>query len=290
MGVLSSENQIKEKMVELTLDHPFYPKEWLSLKSPPTCFAIGNVSLLAERKFAIVGSRRTPAQVMKIGASIAEQLSSSFVIVTGTADGGDTAAIEGGLRTGRVICVLAGGFGHIPQGNLPLLERIAKEGLLLSPHPYDTEVRSFSYGYRNQLLATLAEGVLLLSAGEKSGALMTAEYAKGQNKKLFALPYAPNAVAGVGCNALIKQGAFLTETAQDVAEKFYLDLSKSKREIPLSEEERKIYECLRELSEGHLTEIAEKSGVAFFKARTILSALEIKGLAVSLGGNCYAAV
>lgn len=288
--LLSNQAQLKNAIVELSPDNPLYPKEWLALKTPPTCFALGNTGLLRKRKFAVVGSRRTPVNALKLGEKIAEELSSAFVIVTGTADGGDSAAIEGGLKTGNVICVLAGGFSQIPQGNLPLLERVAKEGLLLSPHPFETEVRAFSYGYRNQLLATLCEGVLLLGAGEKSGALMTVEYAREQHKKVFALPYPPNSAAGVGCNGIIKQGGFLVENAEDIASKYGIDLTKAKPQVSLSAEEEKIYTALQDLSEGHINEISEKSSVPPFKARAILSSLEIKGLAVSLGGNRYSVV
>lgn len=288
--LLSNQTQLKNAIVELSPENPLYPKEWLSLKTPPTCFALGNTALLKGRKFGIVGSRRTPVNALKLGEKIAEELSLEFVIVTGTADGGDTAAIEGGLKSGKIICVLAGGFSQIPQGNLPLLERVAKEGLLISPHPFETEVRAFSYGYRNQLLATLCEGVLLLGAGEKSGALMTVEYAKAQGKKVFALPYPPNAASGVGCNATIKQGGFLVESAEDIATQFDIDLTKAKPQISLSADEEKIYTALQDMTEGHINEISEKSSVPPFKARAILSSLEIKGLAVSLGGNRYSVV
>ena len=288
--LLSNKTQLQNSIVELSPDHPLYPKEWLALKTPPTCFALGNIALLRQRKFAVVGSRRTPVNALKLGEKIAEDLSSAFVIVTGTADGGDTAAIEGGLKTGKIICVLAGGFSQIPQGNLPLLERVAKEGLLLSPHPFETEVRAFSYGYRNQLLATLCEGVLLLGAGEKSGALMTVNDAKTQGKKVFALPYPPNSASGMGCNAVIKQGGFLVENAEDVAVQFGIDLTNAKPQVSLSADEEKIYAALADMTEGHIDEISKKSSVPPFKARAVLSALEIKGLAVSLGGNRYSVV
>ena len=95
-----------------------------------------------------------------------------------------------------------------------------ENGLLLSPHPYETPVCSFSYEYRNKLLAALGDGTLVLGAADKSGALITAKYAHKFQKPIFALPYAPGAAAGAGCNQLIKQGGFLTETAKDVADKF----------------------------------------------------------------------
>lgn len=270
-------------------DGALYPIGWKHLSdAPETLYAIGDIQLLKERKFVVVGSRRTPAHALKIGAGIAKDLSSEFVIVTGTADGGDGAAIEGVLSgSGKIICVLAGGFSAIPQGNLPLLERVAERGLLLSPYPYETPVRSFSYEYRNKLLAAMGEGVLVLGAAEKSGALITAKYAKQLKKPIFALPYAPGSAAGEGCNALLKKGGYLTETAADVLEVFGIEKSQSKPTVTLSADEQRLYDALRELSEGHIGELALKAGVPAFKARSILSALEVKGLAVALGGNRY---
>ena len=176
----------------------------------------------------------------------------------------------------------------MPQYNLALLEKVAKKGLILSPHPYETEVRAFSYEYRNKLLAKLCEGVLVLSAGEKSGALITAKYAAAFQVPIFALPYPPNSSSGAGCNALIKRGGFLTESAADVAEKYAVDLTE-KKEIALSSDEQKLYEVLQE-GEAHATELAQKTGIPVFKLRAVLSSLEVKGVVVSLGGNRYASV
>ncbi len=288
---LANENAVKEGIVAISKGDREYPEAWKELSdAPSTVYALGDISLLAERKFAIVGARRTPANAMKIGREIASALSAQFVVVTGVADGGDTAAIEGALsQNGRVICLLAGGFSALPQCNLSLLERVVKRGLLLSPHPFETQVRSFSYGYRNKLLAALCEGVFVLGAGEKSGALITADYAKKKNLPVFALPYAPNAAYGCGCNRLIKEGAYLVESAEDIASRFGIDLTKKKREVFLSEDERRVYEAIREKTECHVNELAA-IGVPVFKLRGILSALEVKGVILSLGGNRYTVV
>ena len=282
---------LSNNLTEIPLSSQEYPCAWKELSdAPEKLYALGNTSLLRERKFAIVGSRRTPANALKLGEEIAKTLSSSFVILTGTADGGDTAAIEGALKgSGRVICLLAGGFSALPQYNLALLERVAKRGLILSPHPYDTEVRAFSYEYRNKLLAKLCEGVLVLGAGEKSGALITARYAAEFKKPVFALPYPPNSASGAGCNALIKRGGYLTENATDIAEKYNVDLTENKREISLSPDEQKLYDALQE-GEAHATELAQKTGIPVFKLRAILSSLEVKGLTVALGGNTYSTI
>lgn len=281
-----------ENIVEIEAFSPDYPKEWQELPDKPQrLYAVGNISLLKERKFTIVGSRTTPVNALKLGAKIAEELTSAFVLVTGTADGGDTAVVEGALKgEGRVICLLAGGFSALPQGNLPLLEKVAKRGLLLSPHPYETPVRAFSYEYRNKLLGALGEGTLVIGAGEKSGALITAKYTRKYQKPVFAFPYPPNSSAGSGCNALLKTGGRLVENALDVADGMGVDLSSKTPSVPLSADEEKLFSALKASSEAHINELSETSGVSVFKARAVLSALEVKGLVVAIGGNRYAVV
>ena len=275
---------------EIPITSSDYPKEWKTFSdAPSSIYVVGDLTLLKQRKFVVVGSRRTPAPALKLGETIAKDLSHSLVIVTGTADGGDGAAIEGALLgSGRVICVLAGGFSAIPQNSVALLEKVARKGLLISPHPYDTPVRSFSYEYRNKLLAALGEGTLVLGAAEKSGALITARYAWGQKKPVFALPYFPGSAASEGCNAIIKGGGFLTETAFDIAAKLGINLEEQKiLEIDLTADELKIMTALRNLAEAHIMDLAAISGLPTFKAKAVLSALEVKGVVVSVGGNRY---
>lgn len=282
----------KDRIQTIEQTAPFYPAEWKVLSdAPQRLYAIGDGSLLKERKLTVVGSRRTPAAALKTGAEIVKGVTSVFTVVTGSAGGGDSAAIEGALAAdGKVICVLAGGFAAIPQGNLSLLERVAEKGLLLSPHEYDTPIRSFSYEYRNKLIALLGEGTLVLGAAEKSGALITARYAKEQGKRLFALPYAPNVAAGAGCNTLIKKGAYLTETAEDILQNFGIEMKNERPMVALSDEESRMLEALRTLSVGHITRLSTMANVPVFKARAVLSSLEVKGLCVSVGGNQYSPV
>lgn len=284
-------NNLQNNLTEISFSSPYFPIEWKELcDCPERLYALGDISLLKGKKLAVVGSRRTPANALKLGAEIVKTLSNKLVIVTGVADGGDSAAIEGALAgRGKVICLLAGGFSALPQYNLALLEKVAKRGLILSPHPFETEVRAFSYEYRNKLLAKLCQGVLVLGAGEKSGALITAKYAAAFGKDVFAFPYPPNSASGAGCNLLIKRGGYLTESAKDVADRYGIDLTEKKREIHLTSDEEKLYALLKE-GEAHAAELAQQTGIPVFKLRAILSSLEVKGVVVSLGGNRYTAV
>jgi DNA processing protein len=254
-------------------------------------YAIGNLALLGARKLTAVGSRRTPTQACAIGKDIAKELSKYFAVVTGVAEGGDSAIIEGALAgTGDVICVLAGGLNDLPQGNFTLLERVAKKGLILSPYPMDTAVRSFSYEYRNKLIASLGLATFVLSAGEKSGTLITAKHAKREKKPLFALPYAPWQTAGAGCNALIKEGAVLTESAEDILRTFGIERQEEKAQVPLSDEEQRIFDAIKTAGEIHANALAQTTGVPVFKMRAVLASLEVKGVIIAVGGNRYSAL
>ena len=281
-----------QPIVEIPVSSPDYPVEWKGLPdAPPVIYARGNIALLRERKFTVVGARRTPVPALKLGARICKELSNGVAIVTGTADGGDGAAIEGALSgDGKVICVLAGGFSALPQANIQLLGEVAKRGLLISPYPYETEVRAFSYEYRNKLLATLGEGVLVLGAAEKSGALITAKYAMAQGKPVFAFPYFPGSAAGEGCNKLLKTGGILTESASDITARMNIQTEEKTRTVVLTADEEKLLSALKTLAEGHASELAAAAGIPPFKVRAVLSALEVKGLVTALGGNRYAPV
>ena len=283
----------ESSLYQLHIRSEGYPKEWETLSdAPETLQYLGDISLLATRKFTVVGSRTTPIQTRKLGKEIVGGLARHFTIVTGVADGGDETAIQGALGAGgKIICVLAGGFSALPQSNLPLLKEVAEKGLLISPYPFDTPTRNFSYEYRNKLLAHLGEGTLVLGAGEKSGTLLTAKHAKKAGKKIFAIPYAPHVHAGVGCNRLIKEGAYLTESAEDVL--LGMDIQPSERKkisVVFTQEEQTILEIITVVAEAHIGEISQKSGLPVYKLRAVLSSLEIKGAITPIGGNRYAIV
>ena len=276
----------KEKITPVFFGGDGYPQGWLSLADAPLClYAKGKLDLLKEELFAVVGSRRTVESVRKLGAKIAEGLTERFAVLTGSADGGDEAALQGAIDGGKAVCLIAGGFGFQPKEN-PLLAKVEREGLLLAACPYDTPVRVFSYEYRNKLLAAMSLGVLVLGAAEKSGALITAKYAAAFDKKLFAIPDAPSVATGAGCNRLIKNGAYLTETANDILEKYGFK-GAEKPKIPLTETEEKAANFLFERGEAHISEISSAIGVPAYRLATVLSSLEIKGVAVKLGGNRY---
>ena len=266
-----------------------YPPALAHTYDPPLLlYGMGNRALLGARKFCIVGSRILPPWAGKTGRTIAEELSREFVIVTGFAEGGDEAAIAGALPPGRLICVLPNGLDLCyPAAHAHLKREIAAKGLLLSEFPFGTGVQKYSFHARNRLLAGLSEGVLVLAAGKKSGTLITADCALDCGREVFALPHNVGAAQGVGCNELIKKGAYLCTGAADIFSVFGMQPQEAKAP-PLCEEEARLLAVLRAEGEQHAAVIAERAGVPVFEAQAYLSSLELKGLAVKSGGNRYA--
>lgn len=278
----------KKGVTPIPFPSEHYPKALKALSAPPlVLYAKGNLSLLEEELFCVVGSRVTPDLTMKTGKAIAKDLSLRFTLVTGSADGGDSAAIEGALSgSGKIVCIPAGGFAHLPKSNLALFKKVEQSGLIVTLHPEFTPVRNFSYEKRNEILAALSRGVLVISAGEKSGTLVTANYASKAKKPVFALPYPPENPYGKGCNALIKEGAHLTETAEDIFKKTGVEPLLKKAALPaLTQTEALLYGVLEKEIECNLSLLSEKTGIPAYLLTGTITALEVKGLVVKTGGN-----
>ncbi len=281
----------KKGILAVTYFSENYPKSLKRISSAPlVLYCRGNVKLLKTRMFAIVGSRRTPAGFMKICTTAAEEISRKFTVVSGIADGADSAALEGAAASGNVVSVLAYGMDHIyPSISRDLLNRVQSRGLVISEYRPEVQPRSFLFPARNRIIAALAEGVLVISAGEKSGALITADYAEKFGKPVFALPHNAGAACGAGCNKLIKNGARLAECGGDVLEYYGMDAGEQDLP-PLTEGESAVLRVIAELGEAHVETIAERLGKKPYLIMGELTSLEIKKAITRLGGNRYLAL
>ena len=269
-----------------------YPEDLRQIPNPPVVlYCKGNLSLIKTRRFAIVGSRRTQPNIMRECSKIAGEVADRFTIVTGSADGADSAAIEGALQSGKIISVLAYGFDHVyPAVSERLIKKVGEVGLLLSEYPPEIPPRNYQFPVRNRIIAGLSDAVLVVSAGKKSGALITAEYAVEFGKQVMAFPYGMGVTYGEGCNQLIKNGANLVENTPDIFEAFGLDYKPPEERIELTEDEQIALAAIREAGEAFAPVIAEKLGKLPHQIIPVLSSLEIKGLIIRLGGNRYAAL
>lgn len=270
-----------------------YPEQLKHTPCPPMVLYLrGRRELLSTRMFAVVGSRRTPAQILEETKRLCAELSDFVTIVTGVADGGDRAAIAGALSTGNVICVLPGGHDSNCCHNVNLLKKAESAGLTVSEYAPTVPVQRLSFTMRNRIIAGLSDGVLVVSAGEKSGARSTANYALEYNKDVFAFPYGIGASAGKGCNDLIKSGAYLCDKIDDILSVLKIENKTQKAEIfeETDGDEAAVLNLLKTEGEMHAEKIAAELKLKLTDVVTACSMLEIKGLIVRTGGNSYAII
>ena len=203
-------------------DDADYPRALLDISDPPPAFYFrGKRELLNRPTLAIVGSRNATPQGMENAESFAAALSAAgFTIASGLAQGIDAAAHRGGLSAaGSSIAVIGTGPDRIyPAANRDLGLRLANEGGVLSEFPLGTPPLPANFPRRNRLLSGLSRGVLVVEATLASGSLITARFAAEQGREVFAIPGSIHSPFSKGSHRLIRDGAKLVETAQDVLE------------------------------------------------------------------------
>jgi DNA processing protein len=206
----------------LALGEPGYPELLSHIPDPPLLLYIrGRAALLAGPCLAIVGSRNASVQGRMNAQAFAQALSAAgLCIVSGLALGIDAAAHEGALPCvgGTVAVVGTGPDVAYPARNRALGERIAAEGCIVSEYPVGTPPVPGNFPRRNRIISGLAAGVLVVEAAAQSGSLITARQAAEQGRDVFAIPGSIHAALAKGCHVLIREGAKLVDTAQDVLE------------------------------------------------------------------------
>ncbi len=195
-----------------------YPPLLAMLDDAPAVIAVlGDPALLADRAVALVGGRNASANGQRMAESLAAELAHSLVVVSGLARGIDAAAHTGALQTGRTVAAVAGGLDvPYPPEHADLQRRIAETGAVITEAPLGTTPQARHFPRRNRIIAGLALGVVVVEAALRSGSLITARLAQEAGRELFAVPGSPLDPRSRGANDLIRQGAHLTETAQDV--------------------------------------------------------------------------
>ena len=204
----------------LTLADTEYPQTLLEIPDPPSLLYVrGRCELLNQPALAIVGSRNPTPQGLQNAESFAEALAAEgLVIVSGLALGIDAAAHRGALRAqGSSVAFIGTGLDRIyPARNLELAHQLAQQGCVVSEFPLGTPAMAANFPRRNRLISGIARGVLVVEATPQSGSLITARLAGEQGREVFAIPGSIHSPQSRGCHQLIKQGAKLVETAEDV--------------------------------------------------------------------------
>ena len=197
---------------------PGYPR-WLAATedAPPLLAVIGNASLLAKPMVAMVGARNASLNGRNFARKLAAELGrAGMVVASGMARGIDTAAHHGALASGTV-AVLAGGADVIyPPENDGLWREIVQTGAVISEMPVGTAPQASYFPRRNRIISGLSLGVVVVEANARSGSLITARFAADQGREVFAVPGSPMDPRAAGPNDLIRHGATLTESAEDV--------------------------------------------------------------------------
>lgn len=204
----------------VALCEPGYPRMLCEIADPPPIlFVRGDTALFERPAVAIVGARNASAAGRRFAEEIAAELGAAgFAVASGLARGIDGAAHRGALATGTIAAV-AGGIDVVyPPEHAELAARIAAEGAIISEQAPGTEPTARHFPARNRLISGLSAGVLVVEAALRSGSLITARLALEQGREVFSVPGSPRDPRCRGTNDLIRQGAVLTESAEDVVE------------------------------------------------------------------------
>ena len=209
------------KIEKILVNQEEYPIKLREIyDAPQKIYVLGNKELLNKKGVAIVGSRKATEYGKKVAYEISKGLSEKeIVIISGLAEGIDTYAHIGALN-GGTIAVLGSGIDNIyPKTNIELARKIIKkDGCIISEYPLGTNPEKLHFPQRNRIISGLAEGVLVVEASKKSGALITAEFALEQGKDVFAVPGDINKRESEGTNKLIQDGAYLVTSCREIIE------------------------------------------------------------------------
>lgn len=292
----SIKSKIPEEIKIITIFDKNYPAALQNIyDAPPVLFYKGDPALLddedgANLKLAVVGSRKASDYGKRATEFFVNDLAPYFIIVSGLAYGIDSLAHESALQNnGKVIAVLGSGLDEksiYPKSNLSLAKKITDAGgLLLSEIPPGVGPQKFHFPMRNRIIAGLAKGILIIEAGEKSGTLITAKFGLENGTDIFAVPnniFHPNAA---GVNFLIKYGAHIATSAEDILNFYGIETRTAKKEYaPKNELEKTILGNLS--GDGrHINELQLLTNLSIADLIGALTDLEMSGIIKNIGGK-----
>jgi DNA processing protein len=271
----------------ITLADAEYPQTLLNIADPPLVLYIkGRLDLLNVRSLAVVGSRNSTAQGTRNAEAFAKAVSDAgLCIVSGMAHGIDTAAHRGGLQgMGSSIAVVGTGLDKVyPAANRELAHQLAQYGTIISEFPLGTPPIASNFPRRNRIISGLSEGCLVVEASLQSGSLITARMALEQGREVFAIPGSIHSPQSKGCHSLIKQGAKLVESAQDILEE--LGFASGMAKIGVVAE----HPLLTQLGFDavDIETLSQRSGLTIAELSAILLQLELDGAVATLPGGLY---
>ena len=276
----------------ITLGDADYPKALLNIADPPLLLYVkGRLDLLNSTALAIVGSRNATPQGINNAEEFASLLSNAgLCIISGMAHGIDAAAHRGALRgQGSSIAVIGTGLDKVyPAANRDLAHQLAQQGAIISEFPLGTPPVGANFPRRNRLISGMSIGCLVVEASQQSGSLITARLVIEQGRDVFAIPGSIHSPQSRGCHKLIKQGAKLVDTAQDILEELAIQLPEIKPETV--REHSPQYEGLPDLigfDPVSMDTLCLRSGLTVSQLSAMLLALELEGRIAALPGGLF---
>jgi DNA processing protein len=265
--------------------------------APPILYVKGSLAERDDRAVAVVGSRNSSRYGLTCAESISRGLAArGITVVSGMARGIDSAAHVGALREkGRTIAVLGSGIDVIyPAENRALFQEIAANGAVISEFPFGTGPETTNFPRRNRIISGISLGVVIVEASPNSGALITAKLALDQNREVFAVPGNITSMRSRGTHGLIRDGARLVESAEDIVEELGFALQAdgtgaggpAVRMEDLPDTERAVMRCV-ENGPVSIEVIIEESGLKSEEILAVLLELEMKGLVKQISGNNF---
>ncbi len=271
----------------LTIADAEYPQSLLNVADPPLLLYVkGRLDLLNVRSLAIVGSRNASAQGLRNAEAFAQSASEvGFCVVSGMAHGIDAAAHLGGLQgVGSTVAVVGTGLDKVyPAANRELAHRIAQGGAIVSEFPLGTPPLAANFPRRNRIISGLSLGCLVVEASLQSGSLITARLALEQGREVFAIPGSIHSPQAKGCHALIKQGAKLVESAQDILEELGVHEPAARHTASC---EHPLFAHLG-FDPVDMETLAQRSGLTIGELSAILLEMELDGHIASVPGGLY---
>lgn len=273
-----------------------YPENLKNIFDPPAfLFIRGTLSESDRYSIAIVGTRECTPYGKWITESLAMELAvRGITVVSGLARGIDTVAHNATIKNGgRTLAVLGSGVDRIyPSENFKLAMDIAGHGALISDYPMRTSPDAVHFPGRNRIISGISLGTLIVEAGEKSGALITGDYAVEQNREVFAIPGNVNVTQSKGPNRLIKNGAKLVESIDDILVELEHKLMpithpvKKEKVLQLNPYEQSVYDCVAN-DPRHIDQISKTAKMSTGEALSHLLSLELMGAVKQLSGKHF---
>jgi DNA processing protein len=278
----------------LLVNSPQYPPLLKQIHAcPPILYIRGSVEVLKTLAIAMVGTRKMSTYGRQATQEITTGLvQSGITIVSGLAFGVDAQALMTCVELGgKGVAVLASDIsddGISPRANYNLAQKIIQSGALISEYPLGMSIQKQNFPIRNRIISGLSVGTIVVEADKESGALITAQYSLEQNREVFAVPGSIFSPVSLGTNSLIKDGARMVTTSQDVIIELNLDINTAPMETTTEEsaEENEILSILTREPQ-HIEELIRRIDLSVAKINATLTMLEMKGRVKNLGNGNY---